>query len=156
MMSPRRGFSPTLNYAPNLASMVDVTMVILIFFMLGTSVNISEGVLPTELPSRVGPGGDSEINVVPTVQIALMESTDPPGCRIIVMERELVQNTFASLSAFLRERIAAGADPKGRVLIGAEPGVAYQNVISAMDACVRAGFSNIQFSVNTNVKIDVN
>lgn len=155
MMVPRRGFSPTLSYAPNLASMVDVTMVILIFFMLGTSINSSEGVLPTELPSSIGPGGNAQVNVVPTVQIALMESSMAPGCKIVVMDRELAENSFASLSAFLKERIDAGADPKGRVIVNAEPGVAYQHVISAMDACVRAGFNNIQFAVNPNLKIDL-
>lgn len=155
-MSPRRGFAQTKTYAPNLASMVDVVMVILIFFMLGTSVNVSEGVLPTELPSQLGPGGGSQVLVVPTVQIALMEHDQPPGCRIVVMERELAENSFAALAAFLHERRAAGADPNGRILIGAEPGVSYQCVISTMDACVRAGFGNIQFAVNPNVKIDVN
>jgi biopolymer transport protein ExbD len=155
-VTPRRGFTSTQTYAPNLASMVDVVMVILIFFMLGTSVNVSEGVLPTELPSQLGPGGGSQVQVVPAVQIVLMEYDQPPGCKIVVMERELVDNSFAALSAFLKERREAGADPNGRILIGAEPSVAYQCVISTMDACVRAGFGNIQFAVNPNVKIDAN
>lgn len=155
-MTPRRGFSATQGYVPNLASMVDVVMVILIFFMLGTSVNVSEGVLPTELPSQVGPGGGAQVTVVPTVQIALMEQAEPPGCRIVVMEQDLSENSFAALASFLKERHDAGADPNGRILIASEPDVAYQNVISAMDACVRAGFSNIQFAVNPNTKIDVN
>lgn len=153
-MTPRRGFAATHLYAPNLASMVDVVMVILVFFMLGTSVNVSEGVLPSELPSQIGPGGAAQVAIVPTVQIALFEHSAPPGCRIVVMERELPENSFAALGAFLSERLDAGADPNGRILIGAEPGVAYQNVVSAMDACVRAGFGNIQFAVNINVSLE--
>lgn len=155
-MTPRRGFPVTASYAPNLASMVDVVMVILIFFMLGTSVTVSEGVLPTELPSQVGPGGGAQVSVVPIVQIVLMEQEAPPGCRIVLMDRELSENSFAALAALLHERLEAGADPQGRILIGSEPGVAYQCVISAMDACVRSGFGNIQFAVNPNLKIDVN
>jgi len=154
-VTQRRGFSPTLFYAPNLASMVDVVMVILIFFMLGTSFSVSEGVLPSELPSQIGPGGSAQVAIVPTVQIALFEQPESPGCRIIIMDHELAENSFAALAALLVQRREAGADPNGRILIGAEPGVAYQNVVSAMDACVRSGFGNIQFSVNPDVQIDV-
>ena len=50
----RRGFPLAHADIPNLAPMVDVVMVILIFFMLGTTFAISEGVLPTRLPSRIG------------------------------------------------------------------------------------------------------
>lgn len=137
---------------PNLAPMVDVVMVILIFFMLGTSFAMSEGVIPMQLPSDVGPGGGATVTVVPTVRIALMEDGRGKGCRIIVMERALSENSFHALRAFMAEKHAAGADPLGPILIAAEPGVAYQQVIYAMDACVRAGFSNIQFSINTGAR----
>ena len=41
---------------PNLAPLVDVIMVLLIFFMLGASLNLkTEGVLQTELDDRSGP-----------------------------------------------------------------------------------------------------
>ena len=143
----RRGIPVTHAAIPNLAPMVDVVMVILIFFMLGTTFAISEGILPTQLPSQVGPGGGSAITIVPSVRIALLEQ---PGaaCKIVVMDRALDRNSFDELAAFLREKRAAGADPASPVLIAAEGGVQYQDVISAMDACVRAGFSNIQFAVN--------
>lgn len=133
---------------PNLAPMVDVVMVILIFFMLGTSFAMPEGVIPMQLPSDIGPGGAANVTVVPVVRIALMEDADGDACRIIVMERALPENSFHALRGFMTEKRAAGADPLGPILIAAEPGVAYQQVIHAMDACVRAGFSNIQFSIN--------
>ena len=132
---------------PNLAPMVDVVMVILIFFMLGTSLSMLEGVLPTRLPADVGPGGEASVTVIPAVRVALMEDPSSQRCRILVMERPLPQNTFSALRAYLDDRRRAGADPTAPVVIGAEPGVAYQQVISAMDACVHAGFGNIQFSI---------
>ena len=144
----RRGFSTARSYAPNLAPMVDVVMVILVFFMLNPNLNVLEGALPTELPSRIGPGGGASIEVIPSVRIALLESLEGSGCRIIVMDVELPDGSFRALAGLLRQKRAAGVDAQSRVLIGAEPGVEYQHVISAMDACVRAGFSNIQFSVN--------
>jgi len=141
------GLPPAHAEAPNLAPMVDVVMVILIFFMLGTTFAVFEGVLPTQLPSQIGPGGAASVTILPTVRIALLEG-DGGQCRIVVIGGPAAMPGFEALAAFLRERIAAGADPEGRVLIEAEPSVAYQQVVSAMDACVRAGFGHIQFSVS--------
>lgn len=144
----RRSFPTAHADIPNLAPMVDVVMVILIFFMLGTTFAVSEGVLPTQLPSQIGPGGGATVMIVPVLQIALQEL--PGGaCRIVVPGAPLPENSFDSLTELLRARRGAGADPTGRILIGAEPGVQYQHVVSAMDACVRAGFSNIQFSLSS-------
>jgi len=146
----RREMPPVHADVPNLAPMVDVVMCILIFFMLGTSFALSEGFLPTQLPADVGPGGAAAVTVVPVVRISLLEEpTRPGGCRILVLDRDLADPSFKALQAYMVERRAAGADPTGRVVIGAEPGVQYQNVISAMDACVRAGFANLQFAINT-------
>lgn len=133
---------------PNLAPMVDVVMVILIFFMLGTSFAMSEGVIPMQLPTDVGPGGKATVAVVPVVRIELLEASGGEGCRIRVMGRALPENSFRALRSFMAEKREAGADLLGPILIGAEPDVAYQEVISAMDGCVGAGFSNIQFSIN--------
>lgn len=141
------GLPPAHAEVPNLAPMVDVVMVILIFFMLGTTFAVFEGVLPTQLPSQIGPGGAASVTILPTVRIALLEEGDGP-CRIVVIGAASAMPDFEALAGFLRERILAGADPEGRVLIEAESGVQYQQVVSAMDACVRAGFSNIQFSVS--------
>ncbi len=143
----RRGFPAAHADIPNLAPMVDVVMVILIFFMLGASFAISEGILPTELPSQVGPGGGATVTIIPAVRITLLHQPTGRGCKIVVLGQELAENSFPALTALLRAKRLAGADPAGRVLIGAQPRVKYQHVISAMDACVRAGFGNIQFSV---------
>ncbi|MFQ5429590.1 MAG: ExbD/TolR family protein [Phycisphaerae bacterium] len=147
----RSGFDQTRGYVPNLAPMVDVVMVILVFFMLGTSLAITEGVLPTKLPTQIGPGGAAEVAVVPTVRILLREAQTEIGCQILIMDTPLSENSFKALQGLLRAKRLAGADPDGPILIGAEPGVVYQAVISTMDACVRAGFHNIQFSVNPGV-----
>lgn len=143
----RRGFPIAHADIPNLAPMVDVVMVILIFFMLGTSFAAFEGILPMQLPSQIGPGGGANVTIIPAVRIALLEQEGGLGCRIVVMEHELGENSFQALAGFLEAKRRAGADPSGRVLIGAAPAVEYQHVISAMDACVRAGFGNILFSV---------
>jgi biopolymer transport protein ExbD len=127
---------------PNLAPMVDVVMVILIFFMLGAGFATPEGVLPTRLPTQVGPGGGARVSIVPVVRIELRES--PEGLQILVMGRALAEESFDALTSLLTERREAGADAAGRVLLWSEPTVRFEHVISAMDACTRAGFPNLE------------
>ena len=141
-MTPRLlSHSPRVRI-PNLAPMVDVVMVILIFFMLGTGFATPEGVLPTQLPTQVGPGGGAQVSVVPVVRIELLES--PDGLRILVMGQALAESSFDALANLLIDRKNAGADAAGRVLLWSDPAVRFENVISAMDACKRAGFPNLE------------
>jgi len=144
---PRRDLPPAHASIPNLAPMVDVVMVILIFFMLGTTFVLSEGLLRTQLPAQTGPGGGAKVLFVPQVRIDLIRESEGQPCRILVLGRELTENSFEALSAFLRDKVSAGADPEGRVLIAADPEVIYQHVVAAMDACIRAGLRNLQFAV---------
>lgn len=140
----RRPSPPSI---PNLAPMVDVVMVILIFFMLGTSFALSEGVLPSQLPAQMGPGGAASISVVPQVRIALVQPAEGGAARILVMGKELSENSFDALRAFLLVKVEAGADPTGRVLLSVDPTIRYEEVVYAMDACVRAGMPNVQLVV---------
>jgi biopolymer transport protein ExbD len=146
----KRGLpEPTGERIPNLAPMVDVIMVLLVFFMLGASLQLAgEGALTTALDPRSGPGGAAAIEIIPAVKIALEEAGRGAGCNIHVMGQLLPGNTFAYLERFLRERREAGVNPDNPVVIGAQPGVRWQYVVSAMDACVRAGFTNVQFAVS--------
>jgi len=150
-MMRRLAVPPAADLAPNLAPMVDVVMVILIFFMLGTSFALSEGALQLQLPSEVGPGGGATVAVVPLVRLTLQEAEGGRGVRVTVAGRILGEGGVHELLAFLRERRQAGADPRGRIVLTAEPGVRYRFVIAAFDACVRAGFQNVQFALHQPV-----
>ena len=145
----RRGFPEATERAPNLAPMVDVIMVILVFFMLGASLQLArEGVLYTELDPRSGPGAGAAIEVIPTVKIALEEVDGGAACNIYVMSRPLTGNTFEHLHDFLAQRRAAGADTQSPVVIAAQPAVRWRLVVQALDAAVKAGFRNVQFAVS--------
>jgi biopolymer transport protein ExbD len=131
---------------PNLAPMVDVVMVILIFFMLGTSFALREGELRTRLPSDVGPGQGATVTPIPAVRIDLDTPDAGRSASIVVMGTQQVES-FDALTAMMRDKIRAGADPTGRITLSAAPQVRYKYVIAAFDACARAGFTNIQFAV---------
>jgi biopolymer transport protein ExbD len=158
-MIRNRGLPPVTETVPNLAPLVDVVMVILIFFMLGATFAVSEGALPTDLPSDVGPGGEAAVSIIPEVRIDLLPGDGPEQCRVFVMGRPLEptsglapaarETTFDALRDYLRIKIQEGADPQGRVVISADASVRYGFVISAMDACLQAGFRNVQFAVGS-------
>jgi len=150
---PRRALPHAHIAVPNLAPMVDVVMVILIFFMLGTSFVMSEGILPTQLPTQVGPGGGASVAIVPEVRIALRTSGDATY-RIYVMDQPVDDNRFDTLAAMLNARRQAGASETSPVSISADPDIAYEHVIAALDACARAGFKNLRFVLSEDGPLD--
>lgn len=134
---------------PNLAPMVDVIMVLLVFFLLGTSLElVAQGILQTELDPRSGPGAGVRVDIRPQVRIALTDWNDGAGAGIILLDERLPANDFEALHRLLLERRRAGADPANPLVIGAETTVRWRYVVRAMDAAVRAGFTNIQFAVS--------
>ena len=144
-----RKFEPAKESVPNLAPMVDVIMVLLIFFLLGASLDlVKQGILQTELDPRSGPGGGAAVEVNPLIRIALEDADQGESVNIYVMEEALGNNTFDGLLEFLLARRRAGADPDNIVVIGAETTVRWRHVINAMDSAIRAGFKNVQFAVS--------
>jgi biopolymer transport protein ExbD len=136
-------------FVPNLAPMVDVIMVLLIFFLLGTSLDlVSQGVLQTELDPSSGPGAGVRVEINPLIRIALADVGGGESVRIYVMEEPLAENDFEGLYRFLLDRRRAGADPANPLVVGAETTVRWKFVVKAMDAAVRAGFANVQFAVS--------
>lgn len=137
------------DFAPNLTPMVDVIMVLLVFFLLGASLNlVKQGVLQTELDPRSGPGGGARIEINPRIRIALRTAGEFEPVRILLMQEPLPDNTFEGLRSVLLEKRRAGADPDNMVVIGADKTVRWRHVVKAMDAAVQAGFKNVQFAVS--------
>jgi biopolymer transport protein ExbD len=145
----KRPLEPAAETVPNLAPMVDVIMVLLVFFLLGTSLDlVKQGILQTELDPRSGPGGGQAVQINPLIRIALGDVNHGASASIRVLDTTLPEGDFQRLHAYLRERRQAGADPDNPVVIGAETDVRWKFVVSAMDAAVRAGFKNVQFAVS--------
>lgn len=134
---------------PNLAPMVDVIMVLLVFFIIGASIEYArEGVLRTELDPRSGPGAGIALDIIPEVKIGLEAREGGNQAAVYLMGRPLGVQAFPALASELRARRDAGADLQNPVVIGAQPGVRWGLVVRAMDVAVASGFKNVQFATS--------
>jgi biopolymer transport protein ExbD len=145
----RKPHEPTGEFVPNLAPMVDVIMVLLVFFLLGATLQLAEqGVLQTELDPGSGPNPGQGVQINPRIVIALQTLREGDAANVALNDDVLGENAFDRLQELLESRRRAGADVENPVAIGADTNVRWRFVVNAMDAAVQAGFKNIQFAVS--------
>ncbi len=138
----------SMHYGPNMTPMVDVVMVILIFYMSAASFVGSEWFLRTALPKPSA--GASPTATDPSkdpfdLGAARYEITLTPGenGRTVVRGRGFEGVSLADLPARLKQ-LAEGTDEKDLVLvIRSEPDVPYGDVIKAHDAASAAGITQV-------------
>lgn len=122
----------------NMASMVDVVFLLLIFFMCTSSLNQPENDISSQL-SRLGKGRGQGAVPERLVRIRLLSLTG--GVLITCDERGVPD--FASLEAELRRRAALDDRP---VVIEGQAGVPFRYMVAALDVCHRAGMRRVVFS----------
>ena len=119
----------------NLISLVDVVLLLVIFFMLSTTF-VQEGQLRVELPEA------GSATVERTRQPIVITITAQGSYRI--NERALVNNQRETLFAALRQVSAeAGTQP---VTIRADARATHQAVVTAMDVAARLGFNQVNIA----------
>ena len=127
----RRSEDPELN----MTSLIDVVLLLLIFFMLSTRF-IDEGRIQMRLP-------EAGVEPQATEEAALeIEVTAQGGYR--VNGRAVSDDDPASLAVALR--LAAGTDRAAPVTIRADARATHQSVVTAMDVAGRAGFRQINIA----------
>jgi biopolymer transport protein ExbD len=119
----------------NLISLVDVVLLLVIFFMLSTTF-VQEGQLRVELPEAGSAIAER------TRQPIVITITAQGSYRI--NERALVNNQRETLHAALRQVSAeAGTQP---VTIRADARATHQAVVTAMDVAARLGFTQVNIA----------
>ena len=119
----------------NLISLVDVVLLLVIFFMLSTTF-VQEGQLRVELPEA------GSATVERTRQPIVITITAQGSYRI--NGRALVNNQRETLFAALRQVSAeAGTQP---VTIRADARATHQAVVTAMDVAARLGFTQVNIA----------
>jgi biopolymer transport protein ExbD len=122
----------------NMASMIDVVFLLLIFFMCTSSFQKLENDLPTQLP-QVGVGQDRQADDFDPVRIRLTRS----GAGVLVTCDGLACATFDELAEQLRARRAIADVP---VIIEGQGTVAFRHMVRALDACYREDLRRVAFS----------
>jgi biopolymer transport protein ExbD len=119
----------------NLISLVDVVLLLVIFFMLSTTF-IQDSRLRVELPRAGSATVERSINPI-TITISAQGSYR-------VNDRALVNNERATLSAALRQ--VAGGNSRQPITIRADARATHQSVVTAMDVAARQGFTQVNIA----------
>ncbi len=130
-LQPKRVEDPELN----LISLVDVVLLLVIFFMLSTTF-VQEGRLRIELPEAGTVAAD------PSAQPIVITITAQGSYR--VNDRALVNNQRETLHAALRQ-VASDSSTKV-ITIRADARATHQSVVTAMDVASRVGFSQVNIA----------
>ena len=119
----------------NLISLVDVVLLLVIFFMLSTSF-VQDTRLRVELPSADSASAERDAQPI-VVTISAQGSYRVNG-------RALVNNERATLSAALRQ--VAGGTRQEPVTIRADARATHQSVVTAMDVAAKQGFTQVNIA----------
>lgn len=141
----RRKRQPTgISIGVNLAPMIDMTFLLLIFFLVTTTFERVEGILASDLP----PVSTSEGVPLPISPIVVRLSAQPggAGCSIAVDHFGPPPNNFDELVDLIRQiQQKPGFDTKTPVVVVAEPVVRWDNVVDCWNAALRAGCKRVAF-----------
>jgi biopolymer transport protein ExbD len=119
----------------NLISLVDVVLLLVIFFMLSTTF-VQDTHLRIALPEAGSATAERAANPI-VITVSAQGSYR-------VNDRALVNNERATLSAALRQ--VAGESRKVPVTIRADARSTHQSVVTAMDVAARQGFTQVNIA----------
>jgi len=131
-LQARRAEDPELN----LISLVDVVLLLVIFFMLSTTF-VKDARLRVQLPEA-----GATVAAPPRERPIVITITAQGSYRI--NERALVNNLGETLHAGLRQ--VAGEDRSRPVTIRADARATHQSVVTAMDVAARLGFAQVNIA----------
>ena len=142
----------------NLTPMIDVTFLLLIYFLLATSWTTAEGIIPSRLPRQQGLTNQQQVPMSP-IRVRLVEAgVDGEQCDISVDNYAAAPQSFEELyDVLLAIRRDLGlpevAPPPGQESSGDEPPliivsrplVHWDHVVNAYNAGVRSYWRDLQF-----------
>jgi biopolymer transport protein ExbD len=120
----------------NLISLVDVVLLLVIFFMLSTTF-VQDTSLRVELPKA----GSAAVERSAAQPIVITISAQGS---YRVNDRALVNNERATLSAALRQ--VAGGSREEPVTLRADARATHQSVVTAMDVAAKQGFTQVNIA----------
>ncbi len=122
----------------NLTSLIDVVLLLLVFFMVSTSF-VRQAQLKVRLP-------EASSAVEPAQMIPLLEIIITADGDFWVNDQQLINNDPKTLRMALAR--VAGKDRAQPVTIRADARSTHQDVITAMDVVARLGFSQVNIATS--------
>jgi len=120
----------------NLTSLIDVVLLLLIFFMVSTSF-VKQSQIKISLPQAVSSPSDEE----PAEQIDIMITSTGT---FLVNGRELINNRATTIRNALRK--VSDGNNRLPMTISADANAKHQHVVTAMDVAGRLGFTQISIA----------
>lgn len=136
----QRGHLADMHFGPSMTPMVDVVLVILIFFMGAAVLLGPERLLAVVLPEPAAPGAGDPFAVGPA---NLTFTLRRGGEGIRVDGAGLTDAPLSALAPHARDLAARLGGGNISLIIEAADDVAYQDVVAACDACAAAGIQRI-------------
>ncbi|MBL0922656.1 MAG: biopolymer transporter ExbD [Phycisphaerales bacterium] len=140
------------HHGPNMTPMVDVVLVILIFFMAATGLAVSERFLRTGLPRDPGqsasgdtPAPSAESPTLPPSRALLRITRE--GRRTLVTGLGMDRVGLGDISRRLQDFADADASDSIIVVVAPDGDVPYQDVVILHDACAKAGIANVRLGL---------
>ena len=132
---------------PPLTPMIDVTFLLLLFFLLTLTFREAEGLIPGTLPGDMT--GEPQPDA-PSVYIKISPAPGNPVLAVFEMKGEnrqirQAEELFQKLQG--RRRVAGGAELP--VVIEPRKDVLWEHVVNCFNQAVRAGFKKIGFATTT-------
>lgn len=142
--------SHSLHFGPNMTPMVDVVMVILIFFMASAAFLGSEWFLKAAIPFDAGRGTNpkkpNDPTALPPIRLDLIMDVDEAGRTVVTfppLTRAPLESFFARIAEFKNDKSAGDIE----VVIRPTARVPYADVVRAHAACDDAGIYKLGISV---------
>jgi biopolymer transport protein ExbD len=130
------------------APMIDMSFLLLVFFMTTTRFSAPEGVLSSQMPAY-GAGGTGHVVALPLTPLVLRVRAAPQteaGYSISV-DRFDAPPALDELPSFLARILGeAGFDAQTPLILVADDAVRWDHVVGTWNAALRAGWKNIAFA----------
>jgi biopolymer transport protein ExbD len=129
----------------NIAPMIDMTFLLLTFFLVTTTFERAEGILASRLPTDRGQAG-TPLPISP-IKVRLSSlGPDEETCVIRIENVTEVPTDFEDLARLLlRIQSHPGFDDETPVIILADADVRWDHVVSAWNAAMRCAYKKIAF-----------
>jgi biopolymer transport protein ExbD len=128
-----------------LTPMIDVTFLLLIFFMVSMKFKVLEGKLQTELPKDVGVNAGEAI-LMEKMEIGIFnDPSREQGIRVTLNSRPMPN--MATFRSQLKTYVEL--DPEQKATLYPDAAVNYEQVVKVVDQCLQADLTNITFAGTT-------